>query len=407
MLSVTNPEIMSEVALYASGLVPVRKPPDMRPCLVIKGTKEMILTAKRKHEFVIYLVPASVDGLSTCGIVTAFFDDFDEPLVISTPLFDDEFATDLFAVLACQYFDVHFVTEGNLELMAWRCRNDEPDRVEAVLSSIQLFPGSLELGRVLLSQMTDWFARRSSDDDRDRIIIREAEMIVTPRMLVDARPQSNSYNGRKQTMYTTLERPNPGEQSELEIVALLRRVFFDKQIFLSPARSDNGRELVDVLVNGPNCLVLVQAKDSPNTAEVLDRPMTRKKAIVESHLKKAAAQLRGSISYFKSDDSVEVVCNGRSHSLSPRGRRVIGLIVVKELFPDEYSTYSRFAFDLLDRTGVQCFIMDAMEFHSFTFHCRAEGRFLEALQEISVFAQRHGQYPRSRFGLVEPGDEAR
>ena len=401
MLNTTNPEIMLKVASYHSGLVPTKKSPGTSLRLVIKTTKEMILTANMRQEFVFYIVPVAVDGRTTCGLITAFFDDPDEPLVIRTPLFDDKFAEDMFRILASSDFDVHFVTEDNLELMAWKCRNDGSERVKALLPKIELFPGSLELGRRLLEQMDGWFARRTSCEDRDRLVIREAKNIFTLGMIMDARPHANAYHGRKTTMHTTLERANPGEQSELDVVAMLLRVFPAQQIYLSPARPDNGREFVDVLVSTPKCLVLVQAKDSPNTPETLQRSMARKKAAVESHLKKAAAQLSGSISYIRSDEPVEVVCDGQRHIVSPEGRSVIGLIVVKELFPDEYATYSEIAFDLYGRTGVRCFTLDMMEFHSFTFHCRTEERFLDALEDVFVFAKRNGQFPRSRFGLVE------
>ena len=405
MLNTINPEIMLGIASFHAGLVPIEKSPGTSFSLVIKTTKEMILTAKIKHEFAVYFVPVAVRGRTTYGLITAFFDDHDEPLMIRTPLFDDEFAEDIFRILASSDFDVHFVTEDNLELMAWRCRNKGSERVNALLPKIELLPGSLDLGRRILEQMENWFARRTSCDDRDRLVIRKANNIPTPEMIMDARPQANSYHGRKTTMYTTLERPNPGEQSELDVVALLLRVFPAEQIYLSPTRPDNGREFVDVLVSTPTCLVLVQAKDSPNSPEALRRSMARKKATVESHLKKAAAQLSGSISYIGSVEPVEVVCDEQRHIVSLAGRSVIGLVVVKELFPDEYSTYSEIAFDLFDRTGVRCFTLDMMELHSFTFHCRTEERFLDALGDVFVSARRNGRFPRSRFGLVERASE--
>ena len=399
MLNFTSPESMMEIASYPSGLMPVRESPGTPLALVIKGTKEMILTAKTKREFVVYLVPATVDGRRTYGLITAFSDDHDEPLTITTPVFDDEYAEDMFHIISSNTFDVHFFTEDNLELMAWRCKSSGASRVKSLLTNIELLPGSLELGRSLLDQMAAWFAYRTSLDDREALVIQEEERILTPRMIVDARPQANSYNGRKTTMYTTLERSNPGEQSELDIVALLLRVFPAKQIFLSPMRRDNGREFVDVLVSTPRCVVLIQAKDSPNTEEALQRSMTRKKAAIASQ--KAAAQLGGSISHIGSSDPVQIICGGHLHDISRQGRRVVGLIVVKELFVDEYSVYSKFAFDLFERTGVKCFILDMIELHAFAFHCRTEELFLEALEDVFVFAQKHGQFPRSRFGLVE------
>ena len=74
MLNLTGPESILEIASYPSGLMPMRQSPGTPLVLVIKTTKEMILTAKTKREFVFYLVPATVDGRRTYGLITAFFD---------------------------------------------------------------------------------------------------------------------------------------------------------------------------------------------------------------------------------------------------------------------------------------------------------------------------------------------
>ena len=94
-------------------------------------------------------------------------------------------------------------------------------------------------------------------------------------------------------------------------------------------------------------------------------------------------------------------CNGTRHHISISERPVVGMIVVKELFQDEYLEYSKFAFDLSKKTGTKCFIIDMMELDQLTFHRRTEEGFFAALRDVFLFAHRHGQFPRSRFGLVE------
>ena len=286
--------------------------------------------------------------------------------------------------------------------MAWRCINDRPYRVKLLSNMVNLLPTSLHLAREYTDELKDWFARRNASDDRDRILIRNQETIGASEMPPGSRIGVNSRHGWKESSrYPTIERPDPGEHSEQDIGSMLLRVFSERQVFLNPTRTDNGREFVDVLVSTPRFIVLIQTKDSPNTEKALQRSISRKKATIRSHLKKAVAQLCGSLSYLMSSDMIKVVCDGNSLDISRTERPVIGLVIVKELFIDEYEVYNRFAFDALRKTGSKCFIMDMTEFHGLTFFCRTEGRFFGALANVFSHAQSHGQFPRSRFGLVE------
>jgi len=56
--------------------------------------------------FKIYVVPVSISDNQTVGLISAFFDDEDEPLIIRTPLFEDE-DDRLRQLLLCKRVDVH------------------------------------------------------------------------------------------------------------------------------------------------------------------------------------------------------------------------------------------------------------------------------------------------------------
>ena len=68
--------------------------------LIAKTMREIAVTARMRKFFRIYLVPLRAGDVHTCGVLTAFFDDHDEPLTISTPLFDEEIAHEIFQVLS-------------------------------------------------------------------------------------------------------------------------------------------------------------------------------------------------------------------------------------------------------------------------------------------------------------------
>ena len=146
-------------------------------------------------------------------------------------------------------------------------------------------------------------------------------------------------------------------------------------------------------------LLLIQAKDSPNTKQVLGRPIGRKKSTVLRHLKKATSQLRGSISYVDSNEPFTVRCNSGYHVIAAADLDIWSLVLVKELFPTEYDSYSQFALQLFGDTGYPCLVHDYSQFHELTHHRRHEGCFFDTLDEIMVFALHHDEFPRSRFWL--------
>ena len=54
--------------------------------LIIKHSKEAILTATLQRGFTIYCVPGDDEGGEVLGLITAVFDDPDEPITLTTPL---------------------------------------------------------------------------------------------------------------------------------------------------------------------------------------------------------------------------------------------------------------------------------------------------------------------------------
>ena len=104
MLTVTNPEVVDTLVDFPVGLWPIRRRGDSRMILVVKAQREMAQTAKLRGGFRFYLVPVRVGAVATYGLLTAFFDDNDEPLVIRTPLFNEEITRDFLLLLSSDSF---------------------------------------------------------------------------------------------------------------------------------------------------------------------------------------------------------------------------------------------------------------------------------------------------------------
>lgn len=408
MLTITHPQIVALTRDIPIGLVPFRKSETSRLGLILKCTKEQMLTAKLRGGFRCYLAPISVSGFQSHGLITAFFDDYDEPLVVRTILIDDEGCHELLEVLSQDTFDVHFFDEHHRELLAYQAHNSEAENFKSHLEKIKL--GSPEkfqtdphfLGRID-DEVSRWFGDRGAIDEQRALTIALGKPLFPEDIFIDdARPEVNSYHGRQSNMHASLQREDAGHFGELDIVGVLLRTFGSDEIFLNPVRPDNGREFSDVLVVASNNVLIIQAKDSPNTEQTLERSIERKKLVVRSHLRKAAKQLRGSISYAKSHNPLKIATAQREHEIDLTNRSVFGLIVTKELFSDEYAAYSSLLFDLVEDTEIPCFAFDYPELSMWTTNLRTENEFVSRLVQIFNTAVQYGEFTRLRLWLTNP-----
>ena len=378
-LTVTSPEVVDTLVDFPIGLWPIRRIGDLRMILVVKATIEMAQTTKLRGGFCFYLIPVHVGGVDTYGLLTAFFDDIDEPLVIRTPLFNEEITRDFLLLLTSDSFCVHFFDERNRELLGFRAENPNADRFRALSKTTRFVSPTIDRGRQFDDEMQSWFSTRSPSDDANAFTIHMREQLF---------PDS-----------TAEHIDNPGDLDETDIAAALYRPFKKHHVFTNPIRADNGREFVDVLVVTDNTLLLIQAKDSPSTESALTRNITRKIAIAAKHVTEATRQLNGSIRHLKSGDPIEIIADGKRLNVTMSGRDVFGLVIVKELFDPERTACSPSVLKVFRDTDIHCLLLDHSEFQQLTFFRTTEESFVGTLEEIFSVAWEHGEFPRSRFGF--------
>lgn len=377
-LTVTNPGVLDWLVDMPAGLLPFRRVRDSRLILVVKASREVAQTARLRGGFRFYLAPVHVGGLATYGLMTAFFDDHDEPLVIRTPLVNDEIPRNLVGLLSSDSFYVHFFDEHNRELLGVRVENPDARRFRVLSDAIRFLSPTLDQARQALDGMQSWFGARSPSDDAAAFTVRLRERLF---------PDSLEENVE-----------NPGDLNEPDIAIALHRPFRGDQVFANPIRADNGREFVDVLVATIKTLLLIQAKDSPPESG-LTRTIDRKKATAAKHVRNASVQLKGAINHLRSGQSIEIITEGKRRRVSMSGRNVFGLVIVKELFDPERPDCSLPVLALFDETGTPCLLLDHTEFQQLTFFRTAEDSFVGALEEIFSAARAEDAFPRSRFGL--------
>lgn len=382
--SVTHSAAPTTLDDFKGGLLPTYDAGSDEATLIVKAMKEFAVTARLRKRFHIYLVPLRAGDVDTFGLLSAFFDDHDEPLTIWTPLFDDDLSPEFLRVLSLDSFDVHFFDQHNRKLIAFRAKNPDAARFRDIVKTIRLVPSTLESARQFYNDTISWFGKRSTAEDDASFTIELLEMI----------PPDNLHE-QSQT--------SPGDLNEGDIETGLHRAFSYDQVHRNPIRADNAREFVDVLVATDRTILLIQAKDSPATEGTLDRTIDRKKAVSKKHIRKAASQLKGSINHLRSGDSIEIITDGQSWELSSSGRQVVGLVIVKELFDHERLDCSRLVLAVFEETGVPCLLLDYGEFEELTFFRPAEASLVVTLKQTFEFALDHHTFPRSRFGFVEEG----
>lgn len=403
MLTLLYPNLIPIIQEMPAGILSINVEDKACPMFIVKAPKEYILAAKINAGFKIYLAPVQIDNQRTFGFVTAFFDDEDEPLVIRTPLFADDFARILLDSLRNGQINVHFFDELAREQLVYRAEVTIPDVTQKKINKLSLLKPSRPDARVIIDEMSEWFSLRTSCDDNEAINVFFSELTFGENLFIqDMRPERHAYHGSRGHSHTFLEREEAGRYQEEDVINCLLLIFEADKIYHSPKRVYDGEEICDILVVTDSKLLIIQTKDSPNTERISRQSLSRKRSNVLRALKKAINQVKGAVGYCQRiKDKLEFVINGNQYSIDISGLEVMALVVVKELFNNQYIEYSELLLDLFEDKAVPCIALDYPELYLFCVHLRNEDSFFAAFNTLLAHAVTHGSYPRLRFGLGE------
>lgn len=405
MLSVLHPEIIYHLHDFNYGLMPIYLPTEKKYILVIKATKEGILTVSVNNAFKVYLIKSISKGYSHLGLVTAFFDDHDEPLTIMTPLFsNDERLKCITSLFSQEKFEVYFFDENNYELLGAKIHNEHFNRFSKEINTATL-PEFQENNTLnIWKGIENQFGLRTVDDDCNAYEMKlEDRLYPDDVMIMDIRENFSGFNDSQNNIaITSLERDgDPGPMQEKDIARLFRRLYEKNEIFLNPFRADDAkkekRELVDILIVTEHVMLFVQAKDSPNTADMLQRSIERKRKTIRGHIKKATDQVRGALCYARDNDGITISINDNPVTIKRNGRQLVGLIVVKELFDDDYPECSAPVLKLVRELDLPINLLDYPQLHILTQNFTTQIAFINGLFDALDMALDHEQFPKSVF----------
>lgn len=390
-----HPDLLPHVIKLARGLGGVATD---QPILVIKTFKEVILTAREKREFKLYLAPCVVDGRRGLTLMSAFFDDPVSPLTITTPLAADDPFTGMIQTLPNQ-FKVCFFDEHNRELLSCEAHAELGDFRSRIAASPLL---GEEHFIEMLEQGDAWFSRSTAADDMLATSVYLGEDLFPSNYVITDMTQQG-FQGWTGFTTSQLERPEPGPMQEMDIIHLLKRSYAADRIVHGPVKISDGEELVDVLILGDEVTVLLQAKDSPNTAKTLDTTLERKQRKALGQLKEGLSQVRGALSTIRREGNPKLkLISGEELSVDLNAKPIVGVVVVKELFKCSYEEYGSHILDFMGRYRIPTLVFDYAELDIMTRHCTSEKVLLGAFHQIFEHTRDLRIYPRLQFRTRPP-----
>lgn len=360
------------------------------------------MAAQVNQGFLIYVVPIKIGTASVVGLVSAFFDDEDEPLTMRTPMSAHPEWMALAKALFSGSLNVHLFDEHGRELLGYESKITVPPVARLRFENAQWLPDDLAHVREQHDFMPLWFGVRDDNEDENAIEVRfERALFPEDIMIQDMRTAAYNYHGNPGFSLSSLERTNPGPFQEDDIVRLLVRVFPAHQIYLNPLRADDNKEICDVLVITDRRVMIIQAKDSANTEAVLKKRLLRKRQTARKKVVEALDQVRGAVRYIQATEPLTFFISGKHYSLSLGDRPIHALVIVKELFSDQMDDYWELLEDTANRTGTPCVALDYPELTMYASHLPDEESFFGAYDRVYGYARGQGHYPRLRFGLVD------
>lgn len=394
VLTFLHPEVMPLIRSFPCGLLPIRLGDDVQLSLVVKTQKEAILTAKINGGFAFYLPALPSTTVTTTALISAFFDDEDEPLIIHTLLFGgDTFSHEMLDILGYDEVDIYFFDEQNYEWMSFRTTLYDGGSCLIGDEKIHLLSYHPETAKSMQQVLIEWFGLRTAEDNERAIqAVFERELSPNDIVVLDMRPAVNSYQGSSGIRHDMLTRTDPGYFQERDISACLLRAFAPESVMMNPRRKDTSKEILDHLVLTDTVAILIQAKDSPTTETGISRTIDRKRRAARGQIEDAIRQINGAAKYLGREAAAKIMVGGQDVEVSIGKRRVIGLAIVKELFADEAAAYTSACADLAKLNGGGI-VMGYSSFHAFTHHFTSADAFINALEAIIARMRAEGWFP--------------
>lgn len=140
--------------------------------------------------------------------------------------------------------------------------------------------------------------------------------------------------------------------------------------------------------------MFVQAKDSPNTEVALRRSVERKRSAIRAHIEKASKQAKGAIGYAQKKGAVVIRAVNGVVTLPVEDRLLFGVIVVREMFDDDYGPCSAPVLEVARSLDVPVVLLDYSGLHIMAQNLQPPARFMNGLVSMFSLAMERGEFPK-------------
>lgn len=396
MLSLKHPELNQILSSLPVGLLTARTD-ENKLILILKLSKEMILAAKITRGFRISFVPYNVNEKNHHALLVLFPDNFEEPLSLVHSLYENPESRELLELFSQDTFQSYFFDEHNRELFA--CNSFLPNLENFRNIATKLNPGrkSDHPTGMTFEQVNEWYSDAPDNNASNTFEITfSSDVYPAFTHFIDSTQAFSPMPGDMSFVHYSLEREEPGDQQELDILLLLNKIMPDADFYLNPVRTDTKKEFVDVLAVNNSNVLFVQAKDSPNTESLLRTTISRKASKTLAHLKKAAEQMKGAFNHYKKNPVLNFSGEQKECTVDVSKGNVIGLIVVKELFAEDAEKYLEAITSIFLITGMRCLIVDYTELHLYSNETNADS-FFATLEFLHTKMMKKKKFIRARF----------
>lgn len=399
MLTVLHPEIYHQVLRYPIGIMAAPDPDGGNPFLIVKAHKEFLLAAKISGFFKVYVCPADLGGRETLALVFAFFDDEDEPINIRTPLVDDVESRQLLAALKSPSVNVHFFDEHGREFLVYEAEIVVPEVTRGRLDGLKLLGSDFVQAQNMLHGVATWFGLRTSQDDEEALTVRLVHAPYGESLAIqDARYPLHQHHGAKGYSISMLEREEPGNFQEEDIIKCLAMCFPQSQIYHGPLRTTDKEEICDVLVVTDDRVLIIQAKDSPNVERIAKQKLSRKQTNAMTAFKKAVAQVRGAQSYIKAGNgTLRYILNGEEKSIDISQKQLFAITIIKEVFERESEEYAKILNVLMVERSIPCYVISYGMFYELCYRVHDADKFFQFSEEMVESIKRLQDLPVINF----------
>ncbi|WP_150815671.1 hypothetical protein [Pseudomonas fluorescens] len=396
MLALHNPDLKNILRQHHIGLLTIRAD-DNKLILIVKMSKEILLAMKLCNGFKMSFVEYESNDERAHALLTLIYDIPDEPLSLTNTFYDVPQSRELIELLDQENFQVYGFDEHDREFFGRVAKISDIERFREIKKTLVLrrHQSNTESNFEDFINTCHHTAKNNNEqytfsiDFTSTIYSEFTHFLDTTRLI-------SSPSSELKPLHYSLERKEPGDQQEVDIFLLLKNIFGSDDVFLNPIRLDNGEEFSDVLVITKAHILIIQAKDSPNTESSLSTSVDRKKKKTLSHLDKAIRQLVGAINHARHNKVLRFKLKDSVIEVDLLGREIVGLAVVKELFDEDRRAYMTKLMEPYEATGTPCSVLSYMDLHYYSCNVDATA-FFDVMGAVHAEGVKSGAMLKVKF----------